>query len=158
MTLLLTRRSPHMRSHAHEMAFPGGRRDPEDASLWATALREAHEEVALDPTLVTPIGAIDSFVTVGSASLVHPLVGKVELVPDLVASPAEVEAIRFVTVSELMDPGAWREEIWPLPGGDRAVTFFELMGDTLWGASAAMTRQLLGILTGTTDQIEGGPG
>ena len=72
--VVLTRRSPRMRLHAHEIAFPGGRKDDTDPDLWATAVREAEEEVALDASGIRRVGALDSFVTVGSSTLVTPFV------------------------------------------------------------------------------------
>ncbi len=150
--VILTRRSPHMRHHAHEVSFPGGRRDPDDTDLWATAVRESVEEVALDPAVIEPIGELDRFVTGGSGLLVQPFVAVAEGRPALsVASPREVESIRHVALGELLLDEVWREEVWPnfRGQGDRAITFFEVMGDTIWGATASMLRQLLAIATGT---------
>ena len=65
------------------------------------------------------------------------------------ANSAEVDAILHVPLAELLDPAVYREELWPLWGQDRSIFFFDLYGDTVWGATAAMLRQLLGILTGT---------
>lgn len=158
--VVLTRRSPSMRHHAHEVAFPGGRKDPTDPDLWATAVREAEEEVALDPSAIERVGALDSFVTVGSRTLVTPFVAVTDEKPRLVPSPDEVESVRHVSVAELLLDEVWREEIWPLRhfGRPRAITFFELEGDTVWGATGAMLRQLLAITTGADDRIAGGPG
>ena len=155
--VVLTRRAADMRHHAHEIAFPGGRRDPADADLWSTALREAEEETRLDPNSVRPLGALDAFVTVGSRSLVHPFVGVVSERPDLIASPSEVESIRHVPLDELLRPDVWREELWPIDGRERAITFFELVGDTVWGATGAMLRQLLAVITASPDRIRGDP-
>ena len=158
--VVLTRRSPRMRSHAHEVSFPGGRKDEADPDLWCTALREAEEEVALDPSSVTCIGELDRFVTVGSQSLIHPFVAVAQTKPDLyVASPAEVEAIVHVALGELLRDDVWREEIWGFREyGARALTFFEIQGDTIWGATGSMLRQLLAIATDTDARILGGPG
>lgn len=158
--VVLTRRSPRMRNHAHEVSFPGGRRDDTDPDLWSTALREAEEEVALDPGSVTLIGELDRFVTVGSQSLIHPYVAVADAKPELrVASPAEVEAIVHVSFAELLSDDVWREEIWGFREyGVRALTFFEIEGDTIWGATGSMLRQLLAISTGTDAAILGGPG
>ena len=148
--VVLTRRSWHLRHHAGEVSFPGGRREPGDADLWATALREATEEIGLDADSVTGIGRLDSFVTVGSRSLVCPYVATVDAVPELVADPVEVEQVLHVPLSELTDSDAWREEIWVLDaafGGERTMTFFELPGDTVWGATAAVLRRLLSVAT-----------
>ena len=144
--VVLTRRAWHLRHHAGEVSFPGGRREPGDADLWATALREAAEEIALDPASVARIGRLDSFVTVGSRSLVCPFVATADQRPEVVPDPVEVEQVLHVALAELTGPEAWREEIWSLGeafGGDRAMTFFELHGDTVWGATAAVLRRLL---------------
>ncbi|MDW3220805.1 MAG: CoA pyrophosphatase [Acidimicrobiales bacterium] len=158
--VVLTRRARGMRHHAHEVAFPGGRRDDTDPDLWATAVREAEEEVALDASVIEHVGALDSFVTVGSRTLVTPFVAVTDRRPDLTPSPVEVEEIRHVSLSELLLDEVWREEIWPLRhfGRPRAITFFELEGDTVWGATGAMLRQLLAVTTGAHDRIVGGPG
>lgn len=153
--LILTRRSPMMRSHTFEIAFPGGGQDPDDADEWATALREANEEVGLDPDLPRMIGELDRFVTVGSRSLVHPMVGALPGPPVLRANEAEVDRILHVPLSELVLPGVFREERWPIgPAGSvRPVSFFELIGDTLWGATGSMVRQLLSIVAGVNDPL-----
>ena len=158
--VVLTRRSPRMRHHAHEIAFPGGRKDDTDPDLWATAVREAEEEVDLDASSIQRVGALDSFVTVGSRTLVTPYVAVTDRRPLLTPSPDEVESVRHVALSELLLDEVWREEIWPLRhfGAPRAITFFELEGDTVWGATGAMLRQLLAIATGADDRIRGGPG
>jgi 8-oxo-dGTP pyrophosphatase MutT (NUDIX family) len=149
--VVLTRRAAGLRHHAHEVSFPGGRQDPDDTDLWDTALREAEEETALDPNSVRRLGMLDPFVTVGSQTLVHPFVGSVAAQPVLVPSPSEVEAIRHTPLDELLRPEVWREELWPLVGVERAITFFELVGDTVWGATGAMLRQLLSVITATTE-------
>ena len=181
--MILTRRSPRMRHHAHEVAFPGGRREATDADLWTTALREAQEEVGVDPSTIRRIGELDSFVTVGSRTLVTPFVAVADQEPTLRRDQIEVELIRHVGFRELLSDEAWREEFWPLPQRPsglprnhrpkptvseavaraaherneqerqgpaykpRAITFFELNGDTVWGATAAILRQLLSIAT-----------
>ena len=97
--VVLTRRASHLRHHAGEVSFPGGRREPGDADLWATALREASEEIGLNPKVVRQVGRLDSFVTVGSRSLVCPFVATVDERPELVPDPAEVERILHVALS-----------------------------------------------------------
>ena len=144
--VVLTRRASHLRHHAGEVSFPGGRREPGDADLWATALREAAEEISLDPGAVRRVGRLDTFVTVGSRSLVCPFVATVKRRPELVPDPAEVERVLHVPLSELTGPDTWREEVWSLGeafGGERVMTFFELPGDTVWGATASVLRRLL---------------
>jgi len=145
--LILTRRSAMMKHHTHEVSFPGGNQEPEDQDLWATAIREAHEEIGLDPELPRLVGTLDSFVTVGSNSLVTPFVGVLDTVPALEANPMEVEEIIDIPLTELLDPNIYREEVWQWQDGkSRPVFFFELIGDTVWGATASMLRQFLLVL------------
>ncbi len=145
--VILTRRSAMMKHHTHEVSFPGGNQEPEDQDLWATAIREAHEEIGLNPELPRFVGTLDSFVTVGSNSLVTPFVGILDTVPALEANPIEVEEIIDVPLAELLNPDIFREEIWQWQDGkSRPVFFFELIGDTVWGATASMLRQFLVVL------------
>ena len=141
--VILTRRSAMMKHHTHEVSFPGGNQEPEDADLWATAVREAQEEIGLDPVLPRQIGTLDSFVTVGSNSFITPFVGIIDVIPELQASPIEVEEIIHVPLCELLDPTIYREEIWELRDGSRPVFFFELIENTVWGATASILRQFL---------------
>jgi 8-oxo-dGTP pyrophosphatase MutT (NUDIX family) len=148
--VVMTRRSPHLRKHRWEVSFPGGRHDDGDESLWHTARRETYEEIGLDQSVPRFIGELDRFVTVSSVSLVSPLVAVLPGRPtDLVPSPDEVEAILHVPLSELLLDDVFHEEMWPIDEIYRPITFFELDGDTVWGATAAMLRQLLAIATET---------
>ena len=156
--VLLTRRSLGLRSHRGEVAFPGGRSDPGE-SLVDAALREAGEEVGLDLDTVTVLGELDHLMTVTSRSFIVPFVALLPGRPvGLVANPGEVDALLFTPVEELLLDEVYREERWTWPqppawvGGDgateRPIFFFELVGDTVWGATGAMLRQLLGIALG----------
>jgi len=148
--VILTRRAAHLRTHSREVAFPGGGREPGDADLWETALRETREEIGLDPAAATRIGELDPFFTVGSDSLVHSFVAELPagrpagLRPD----PAEVEKILHVPLSSLLAPDVYHQELWPRDGTMRPINFFEVPGDTIWGATAAILRQLLVIAAG----------
>lgn len=145
-TTILTRRPLHMRKHAGEIAFPGGAHDTTDDSLWHTAIREAEEEVGLDPSLPTMIGEIDRFVTGASFSLVQPIVARLEEPPVLVAAPDEVDEILYVPLVELLTPGVYRQEQWLWDNEWRDMHFFDLIGDTVWGATALMLHNLLDVV------------
>ncbi|QGG93910.1 NUDIX hydrolase [Actinomarinicola tropica] len=151
--VLLTRRSWNLRAHRGEVSFPGGTAEPSDPDLVATALREAEEEVGLPPAAVEVVGELDHLQTVTSEAFIVPYVGLLATRPPLRPDPREVAEIRDVPVAELLDDGVFREEIWSRDGVDRAIWFFELEGDTVWGATAAMLRDLLCRITG----VEPGP-
>ena len=150
--VILTRRASHLRTHSREVSFPGGGCEPGDADLWETACREAQEEIGLDPAAAVRIGELAPFFTVGSDSLVHSYVAELPagrpegLRPD----PAEVEKILHVPLSELLAPDAYRQELWPRDGALRPISFFEIPGDTIWGATAAILRQFLLLATAAT--------
>lgn len=146
--VVLTRRAQHLRSHRGEVSFPGGGQDPGE-DLRATALREAHEETGLDPAVVEIIGELDHLETVTSRSFITPYVGVVPGRPTLEPSPTEVEKILHVPLRDLLDPAVFREERWGLPPLDRPIYFFEIVGDTIWGATAFMLRNFLALITGT---------
>jgi 8-oxo-dGTP pyrophosphatase MutT (NUDIX family) len=151
--LIFTRRSSSLRSHRGEVSFPGGRLDPgEDAPT--AALREAYEEVGLNPALVTPMGWIHPVLTVVTGSLIMPIVASVAERPHLVASPAEVERVFDVSLRELADRETFHEERWSIPGrripgatdGSFPVWFFEVAGEMIWGATARMIHELLSVV------------
>lgn len=151
--IVLTRRAQTLRTHKGEVSFPGGRADPGETYV-AAALREAQEEVFLDPSVVEPLGELDHLTTVTRRAFIVPVVGLIAGRPELGRNPAEVEAVLHVPLAELMAPGVFREERWGVGDTSRPVYFFDLVGDTVWGATAALLRQLLALLTGTDP---GGP-
>ena len=152
VTVVLTRRPQNMRTHSGEVSFPGGAQDPGE-TLWETACREAREEVQLETSLLRRIGELD-LTTVSSRARIVPFVARLEQAPSLVANPDEVDAILRVPLSELLASDVYREEIWKWPGStqERPVYFFEIDGDTIWGATANLLRQLL--VTALTDKAK----
>lgn len=145
--VLLTRRSWGLRTHSGEVSFPGGRCDLGETPAKA-AVREAHEEVALDPGHVEVLGELDHLTTVTRRAYIVPVVAVLCGRPGLTANPAEVDAVLSVPVEELLSPEVFREERWGSDELHRPVYFFELVGDTVWGATAAMLRQALALLVG----------
>jgi 8-oxo-dGTP pyrophosphatase MutT (NUDIX family) len=145
--LVLTKRPETMPSHRGEIAFPGGKRDPEDPSLEAAALREAQEEVGLEPASVDVIAQLDSLGTVATQFTIAPFVGLLPAPPLLVPEPHEVVDAFTVPVSELLAPEAYHEERWHLFGDWRSMAFFDLPGETVWGATARILTRFLERLT-----------
>ena len=146
--VVLTKRPETMPSHQGEIAFPGGKHDPLlDASLAATALREAHEEVELDPNTVDVIAELDGIGTVASKFLITPFLGLLDARPALVPHPREVVAVFDVALSELLATETHRSEIWSLAATELNIHFYELVGETVWGATARILTNLFGRLT-----------
>jgi 8-oxo-dGTP pyrophosphatase MutT (NUDIX family) len=140
-TLLLTQRTAFLRDHSGQIAFPGGRVDPTDASPLAAALREAEEEVGLDPALVRPLGFLDAYLS-GSGFLVMPVVGLLSPGFSLALNPSEVDDSFEVPLGFLMDPRrhelhtrVWKGQqrrYYAIPFGDRYI----------WGVTAGIIRNL----------------
>lgn len=140
--VILTRRSSGLRSHTGQVSFPGGRLDAGE-SPQAAALREASEEVGLDPVDCEVLGELSPLVTVTSGAGITPFVAALPGRPRLTPNPDEVERAFDVALSDLTGEDVYREEIWPMPGGDRSMYIFEVDGDTIWGATARMLTELL---------------
>jgi 8-oxo-dGTP pyrophosphatase MutT (NUDIX family) len=145
--VVLTRRSSTMLHHRGEISFPGGGVDPGETPVEA-ALREAFEEVALDPALVTVIGELDHISTMVSRNVIVPVVGTLTARPDMHPAAAEVDRILTVPLVELLGPDVYREERWGAVPFDRPIHFFELDDETVWGATGRILLQLLSIATG----------
>ena len=117
--MLLTRRSRHLRSHRGEVSFPGGRIDPGETPAGA-ALREAFEEVGLDPGAPRVVGELDHLSTVSSRSHIVPVVATLPGRPIVHPASAEVERVLHVPLADLLRPGTYREERWGSPPLDRS--------------------------------------
>jgi 8-oxo-dGTP pyrophosphatase MutT (NUDIX family) len=140
--VLLTRRSWELRHHRGEVSFPGGRMDPGETPL-DTALREAHEEVGLDPDLVRAHGELEHLNTVVSRSYIVPKVATIDRPPPLRGHYPEVDRVLWVPLAELTRPDTYRSERWGTAGVDRVLHFFHLDDETIWGATAHMLVDLL---------------
>ena len=141
LTVLLTRRADTLRRHTGQVALPGGRCDPGETP-WATALREAWEEVGLDPEAVTLAGLSNPYQT-GTGYLITPVVGFVRPDVTLTANPDEVAHIFETPFGFLMDPANYEEHERTLPDG--IVRRFYAMtheDQYIWGATAGMLRTL----------------
>lgn len=139
--VILTKRPDTMPTHAGHIAFPGGRAGPEDQSPIDTALREAEEEVGIQPNQVEVLGFLPAIDTVEFRPWVVPVVGRIRTPLGLQPSRREVAKIYTPLLADLAEPGKW----WAVPWGERRVWYYELEGDTLWGATARMVRTLVGL-------------
>src|SRR5204862_6387272 len=145
--IILTRRAAHLRSHTGEVSFPGGRLEPGEEAV-AAALREASEEVGLDPAQVEILGQLAPLTTMSSAAAITPFVGVLTNRPVLHPNPAEVEVAFDVALADLLADGVYREERWKLPDRlDRPMYFYDLPDDIVWGATARVLTALLVLVT-----------
>jgi 8-oxo-dGTP pyrophosphatase MutT (NUDIX family) len=140
--VLLTRRSQQLRQHKGEISFPGGRMDPGETAT-QTALREAHEEVGLDPSLVTIVGELSHVNTVVSMSYIIPKVGLLDAPVPLAPQTIEADKVMWVPLAELTATGIYHGELWGSSPTDRLLHFFELADETVWGATGRMLVDLL---------------
>jgi 8-oxo-dGTP pyrophosphatase MutT (NUDIX family) len=137
---VLTRRRDDLRRHAGEISFPGGRQDPEDADLCATALREAHEEIGLAPDAVELVGALQPTPTIATGYAVYPFVGLIE--PGTTWRPAEAEVAEVLELPlRALRDGYGRRRLLRRGVPFRTDTY--VVGEHLvWGATARMLADL----------------
>jgi len=155
LNVLLTRRTEHLRDHAGQISFPGGRAEPEDGGPAATALREAREEVGLAPDCIDVIGQMPTYTTV-TRFVVTPVVALVHPPFDLTLDSFEVAEAFEVPLVFLMNPAHHRRHRVEFEGGHRHFLSMAWQGAGpdgapreyfIWGATAAMLRNLYRFLS-----------
>jgi 8-oxo-dGTP pyrophosphatase MutT (NUDIX family) len=142
--LVFTLRSSVLSRHAGEISFPGGLQDPGE-SLVETALREAHEEIGLDPGLPDVLGALPPVHTTVSGILVVPFVGLLAELPPFTPSDREIERVLVFSIARLAAVEA--EVEYELAGGRSWRGWvYEADGETVWGATGRMLHDLLEVV------------
>lgn len=150
--VLLTQRTDHLRDHAGQISFPGGRAEPDDADPVITALREAEEEVGLDPAQVQVLGRLPTYLTVTSY-IVTPVVALLQPPLALRPDPFEVAEVFEVPLAFLMNPAHHRRHVFEFDGQQRQFLSMPWRSETdasreyfIWGATAAMLRNFYRLL------------
>lgn len=145
---VMIRRAVHLRANPGDVAFPGGRLEPGETAAEA-AVREAFEEIALQPGEVRVLGELPPVSRASRTGRIGVIVAVVGAEAVLVANPHEVDECLLVPLGELASPWSYWEELWPAPDGtDYVMPFFELGEDVIWGATARIVVSLLGRLAG----------
>jgi 8-oxo-dGTP pyrophosphatase MutT (NUDIX family) len=139
--VVFTRRTEHLSRHAGEISFPGGLRHDEDADLRATALRETHEELGLDPTGVEVLGALPPVHTFVSAILIVPFVGAIAERPSFAPNEAEIAEVLEFGLADLDAAESLVE--YPADGRVYRGYAYAMEGATIWGATARILHDLL---------------
>jgi len=137
LRLVFIRRGPHG-VHGGQIAFPGGRREPQDADLLATALREAEEEVGLDPHQVEVLTDLPVIETIATGFRVAPFLGRLNGAPPTWRrQETEIDEILEVRLADLLRPEVHGVEQWQLPGWPepREIPFYRIGPYKLWGAT-----------------------
>jgi len=143
--VLLNKRSDRVDDHKGEISFPGGRMDPEDATLLDTALRETHEEMGVRPQDVEVLGALDDAPTT-SRYLISPYAATIPYPYDFSPSEVEVAEVVEVPLSALMDRANRRDEIRIVDGDIQNAPAFAYNGHIIFGATARILRRFLQLL------------
>jgi 8-oxo-dGTP pyrophosphatase MutT (NUDIX family) len=153
LAVLFTRRAAHLRHHAGQFSFPGGKTEESDADASATALREAFEEIGLDHGNARVIGTLDQYVTV-TGFKVTPVVAVVTP-QEWRTDPGEVECIMEVPLSHILRDGVLAMQQGEVNSVRGAYYTFEWEGKHVWGATAGMLKNLAEVLK--TDPAAPGP-
>jgi len=141
--LILIERSRLLRAHAGQLAFPGGKPEPGDTSLLATALREAEEEVAVLPSQIQILGRLPT-VSTPSGFMIVPFVAWADATSRPTVASSEVHRVLSPRLADLAKPGVHRRITVQTPmGGRRSTHCFDIGEPPLWGATAQMVWELI---------------
>jgi len=145
--IALTRRTEYPGVHSGQISFPGGRRENGE-TLQTTALRETQEEVGVLPETLQLIGKLSPLYTAPSNFCIHPFIAFSSTRPPFSLDPKEVAELIETPLSLLLNPATCKQETWNFPNyGERRVSFFDVFGHKVWGATAMMLSEFLVLLS-----------
>jgi 8-oxo-dGTP pyrophosphatase MutT (NUDIX family) len=139
--VIFTKRPEHMPSHPGQVSFPGGKQDPGDASVVATALRETHEELGIDPGRIRVMGRLDDAWSFAGHHVI-PIVGWLDSAPEIAPDPAEVAEVLIADVETLLRPESACEHRVEYEGRLRTSHAFRWDGGYVWGLTADLLLEL----------------
>lgn len=145
--VILTERSPRLRDHAGEVSFPGGKPEPGDADAWATARREAQEEIGLPPSRVRRLGPLSHMPLGTSDYRLHPFVGEVDPAVTLQAAPGEVQRLLRVRLDALFALPRLHGIPFRLTTTSGLSPVFELDGALVFGGTAHTLLELMWVVS-----------
>jgi 8-oxo-dGTP pyrophosphatase MutT (NUDIX family) len=133
--------------HSGQIGLPGGRREKADVDFYETALREAKEEIGINPAEVTVVGHLSDLFVFASNHMVHPVVGYMKYKPAFLTDPREVDQLIEVPLSTLLDTSIRGITNMMVAGNiEISAPYFGVDGHTVWGATAMMLSELLSII------------
>ena len=143
--VVLTKRTQDVEHHKGEISLAGGMQDPTDSDLVATALRELHEEIGIDPGTVRVLGRLDDLATV-TGFLVTPIVAAIDAGHAFRPHQAEVERVLRVPLAVLRDPTHWFDDIRSWRGRTYALRSCRYGPDVIWGATSRILQHFLAVI------------
>jgi len=147
----LTRRSDRLTSHRGQVALPGGGVEPNDETLWETALRESAEEIGSGTSAVSFLGRLTPLYIPHSNFEINPFIGYTEARPALRPNPEEVAEIFDVPLGTLLDESTKHVEDWTWQGRNTIVPLYRYNDQVIWGATAMMLSELEEMLRSSVD-------
>lgn len=147
---MFTKRTNHLQYHRGEICFPGGSREPADADLQETAIRELREEIDVPPSRIELLGRLDDIRTVSSSFLVTPYVGYLQTGTWFRPNKEEVEELLEIPFAHFENASIFREEERLVDGKPHAVYYYRWNSHTIWGLTAHILKTLLDMLEGET--------
>ena len=139
--ILFTKRTDTVEHHKGQISFPGGKKESTDSDLLQTALREAYEEIGLDPESVDVLGELDDELTFVTNYLVTPFAGYIQYPYPVKLSENEVEKVIEVPISALLDKANFREETETEGDITYPAYFYHYGEDVIWGATARILKR-----------------